>query len=63
MGSKLSENFRVFANLGFYGQTIVKITFFPKIAERLAGSSTGIGFLFDASLIARNLRVAILIHF
>ncbi len=36
-------------------------TFFPKISERLAGSSTDTGVLLKVSLIASNLNVDIVL--
>lgn len=53
MGSQLSENFRVFANLGFYGQNIIKDEYrFLNNTEKDIydgwnfGAQLGFGFLF-----------------
>jgi len=54
MGSKLSENFRVFANLGFYGQNIIKdeYRFLNNTQEDVYdgwnfGAQIGVGFVFE----------------
>ena len=54
MGSKLSENFRVFANLGFYGQNIIKDEYrFLNNTQKDVydgwnfGAQIGIGFVFE----------------